>query len=181
MVGGKPDIVINVPWEVFSSTAAKAVMEGHQLWFAADVGQSMSYEHGILSTEAFDYESLLNTNFPVNKSDGLDSHISAPTHAMALVGVDVQNEDPTKVNKWKVENSWGESSGGEDPGYLMMTDEWFEKYGYEVVIDLDMLDDTTREAFLKYEFNPIILPYNDAFGAVARNCKCCAHTKQSRT
>lgn len=173
MVGGKPDVVLNVPWEVLSSTAARAVMDGNQLWFAADVGKSMSYEHGILSTEAFDYESLLGTQFLEDKGLALDMHMSAPTHAMALVGVDVEQDDPYRVKKWKVENSWGEASGGDDPGYFQMTEDWFQKYGYEVVVDLDYLDDQSREAFLKYEFDPILLPYNDAFGAVARNCGAC--------
>jgi len=173
MVGGKPDIVLNVPWEVLSSTAAHAVMDGQQLWFAADVNKSMSYEHGLLSTEAFNYERILNTAFPVDKATSLDVRISAPTHAMVLVGVDVLDEDPKQVRKWKVENSWGEHGGGEDPGYLMMTEEWFKKYGYEIVVDIDYLDEQTRDAYIKYEFEPILLPYNDAFGAVARrSCSC---------
>jgi bleomycin hydrolase len=168
MVGGKPDITLAVPWEVLSETAARAVMNGHQLWFSADVGKSMSYEHGILSTEAFDFEKLLNTKFVKDKAADLDVRISAPTHAMVLVGVDVEDDDPAKVSKWKVENSWGEHSGGMDPGYLMMTQGWFAKYGYEVAVDIECLDEETRQAYDKYEFDPIYLPFNDAFGAVAR-------------
>lgn len=181
MVGGKPDIVLNVPWEVLSETAARAVMEGNQLWFAADVEKSMSYEHGVLSTEAFDYDGILNTQLQVDKAKGLDVHVSAPTHAMALVGVDVVDNDPTRVRKWKVENSWGEFGGGEDPGYFLMTEEWFKRYGYEVVVDLDVLDDKTHEAFLKHEFDPILLPYNDAFGAVARTCNACCRRGAEKT
>lgn len=174
MVGGRPDIALNVPWEVFSSAAARSVMDGQQIWFAADVGKSMSHEHGILSTEAYNYEKILNTTLPVDKATGLDSHISCPSHAMALVGVDVLDEDPDQVIKWKVENSWGEYGGG-DPGYLMMTQEWFCKYGYEVVIDPAYLDEKTYSAYKKYEYDPILLPYNDAFGAVARTCQKCVH------
>jgi bleomycin hydrolase len=172
MVGGQPETVLNVPWDVLSRTAAKAVMAGDQLWFSADVQKSMSYEHGILSTEAFDYESLLDTKFMDDKALALDMRMSAPTHAMVLVGVDVEENDPDRVKKWKVENSWGESSGGEDPGYFLMTQDWFTKYGYEVVVDIKHVDSEVREAYLKYEFDPIYLPYNDAFGAVAkRNLK----------
>lgn len=168
MVGGQPDIALSVPWEVLSAAAARAVMDGKQVWFSADVGKSMSYEHGILSTEAYDFERVLNVKFAKDKADDLDVRISAPTHAMVLVGVDVEDEDPERVKKWKVENSWGEHSGGMDPGYLLMTQEWFSRYGYEVVVDLEYLDDKTREAFEKYQFDPIHLPFNDAFGAVAR-------------
>ena len=168
MVGGKPDITFSVPWDVLSSTAARAVMDGKQLWFSADVDKSMSYEHGILSTEAFDFEKILNTTFSDDKAANLDVHISAPTHAMVLFGVDVEDDNPDKVRKWKVENSWGENSGGMDPGYFMMTQEWFSKYGYEIVVDIDYLDEETQQAYDKYEFDPILLPFNDAFGAVAR-------------
>jgi len=99
---------------------------------------------------------------------------------MALVGVDVIDEDPEQVIKWKVENSWGEYGGG-DPGYLMMTQEWFSKYGYEIVVDPAYFDDKTRLAFSKYEFDPILLPYNDAFGAVARTCQKCHHHAHDRS
>lgn len=166
MVGGKPDVALNVPWEVLSATAAKAVMDKGKLWFSADVRKSMSYEYGVLSTEAFDYDRILNTDMDINKADGLDSRVSGPAHAMTLVGVDVEDNDPNKVRKWMVENSWGESYV-EDSGYFLMTADWFKTYGYEVVVDLDDLDEETQAAFLKYEFNPIPLPYNDAFGAVA--------------
>lgn len=173
MVGGKPDTVLNVPWEVLSKAAATAIKDGQQLWFAADVGKCMSVEYGALTAEGFDYDTLLNTNFDLDKGQSLDIHTSFPSHAMALVGVDLEDNDPTRPLKWKVENSWGETSGGPEPGYLLMTDQWFRRYGYEVVVDIGYLDDKTREALDKYEFNPILLPYNDAFGAVARsNCKC---------
>jgi bleomycin hydrolase len=115
MVGGKPEVAMNVPWEVLSRTAAEAVMNGQQLWFSADMGKCMSFEHGILSTEAYDYAGIMDTTFDMDKASCLDANVSAPTHAMALVGVDVKDDDPTQVCKWKVENSWGESSGGEDP------------------------------------------------------------------
>lgn len=167
MVGGKPDIMLNVPWEVFSRAAAKSILADKPVWFSADVCKEMEGYGGILSTEAYDYDSLLGTKLSLSKADALEARASAPTHAMALVGVDLVDGDVDNVVKWKVENSWGESGSG-DPGYLLMTQEWFKKYGYEVVVDLDLLDEDTREAYARYEYDPIVLPYNDAFGAVAR-------------
>ena len=38
-----------------------------------------------------------------------------------------------KPRRWRVENSWGVKGG--DKGYYLMTDEWFDEYNYEVVID----------------------------------------------
>jgi bleomycin hydrolase len=172
MVGAKPDISLNVPWEVLSLAASTSILAGKAVWFAADVCKEMNDGMGILSTEGFDYNSVLNTTLNIDKAQSLDTFTSTPSHAMALVGVDLVNGDPTQVKKWKVENSWGESYG-DDPGYFLMTQAWFEKYGYEVVVDLDTLDEKVQEAYLQYEFNPIRLPYNDPFGAVARTCQMC--------
>lgn len=163
MVGGKGDTSLNVPFHVLSDTAARQVMAGAPVWFSADVGKSLNYEYGLLATEAFDYESVLNTKLDLSKAASLDMRLSSPSHAMVLVGLDMGADC---VNKWKVENSWGERNGG-DPGYLQMTQEWFGKYGYEVVVDLDSLDDASRQAYDQYKYSPIVLPYNDAFGAVA--------------
>jgi len=174
MVGGRPEVALNVPWDVLSRTAATEVMNGHHLWFGADVCKDLNDEHGILSTEAYDYNSLLNTSVDMDKATSLDTYLSCPSHAMALVGVDVVDNSPDHVVKWKVENSWGEFNGGADPGYLLMTQAWFQRYGYEVVVDRDALDQQASEAYDKYEYDPIVLPYNDAFGAVARNCKQCS-------
>jgi bleomycin hydrolase len=180
MVGGRPDVSLNVPWEVLSEAAAKTIMNGQAVWFAADVCKDFNHYKDVLSTEGYSYDKILNTNLDYTKSNGLDTFVSTPSHAMALVGVDMSDNDPTQIKKWKVENSWGEFSESVDPGYLLMTDEWFRKYGYEVVVDLEVLDDVTKEAFNKYEFNPIQLPYNDAFGAVARTCKtCCSQVHSS--
>lgn len=169
MVGGRPDINLNVPWEVLSAAAVKALMNGDPVWFAADVCKDFNPERDLLAVESYDYEGALNTEFIRDKAAGLNNRLSIPSHAMALVGIDLVDGDPSKVRKWKVENSWGEFAGSIDPGYLLMTDAWFRQYGYEVVVDIDVLDEKTQEAFHRYEYDPIILPFNDPFGAVARS------------
>ena len=167
MVGGRPDVALNVPIEVLKDAAAQSIMNGRAVWFDCDVGKCMNDDKSLLSTEAFDYEGILNTTLEVSKADGLDLRMSAPTHAMLLVGVDMEDNDTTKINKWRVENSWGEWQSEDDPGYLQMSDKWFQKYVYNVVVDLDLLPQEVQEAYLQNEFNPVVLPYNDAFGAVA--------------
>lgn len=169
MIGGRPDINLNVPWDVMSMAAVKTLMGGDPVWFAADVCKDFNDERDLLAVEGYDYERALNTKFVLDKAASLDNRLSVPSHAMALVGVDLEDGNPSAVKKWKVENSWGEFAGSIDPGYLMMTDAWFRRYGYEVVVDLDVLDDKTRDAFHTYEYDPIVLPYNDPFGAVARS------------
>lgn len=171
MVGGKPEVSLNVPWDVLSKAAIDSIKDGQQVWVAIDIEKRMANEYGILSSEAFDYNTALNTNLDIDKAHALDIYESYPTHAMVIVGVDIKDDEPVK---WKVENSWGESNGGPEPGYLMMTNEWFKKYGYEIVVDLDYLDQDSYNAWEKYEFNPVILPHNDAFAlSLSKKCHCC--------
>ena len=85
---------------------------------------------------------------------------SEMTHAMLLTGVDVKNR---KSAKWKIENSWGTKSGNQ--GYMMMTDEWFDEYTYEVVVDKKYLS----KKLLKYlDIDPITLAPWDPMGALAK-------------
>ncbi|HIY56578.1 MAG TPA: aminopeptidase, partial [Candidatus Tetragenococcus pullicola] len=51
-------------------------------------------------------------------------------------GVDLIDDKPVK---WKVENSWGDKFG--DKGYFIMSDDWFDTYLYEVVINKKYVDD----------------------------------------
>ena len=64
--------------------------------------------------------------------------------------------------KWKIENSWGPKSGNQ--GYMMMTDEWFDEYTYEIVVDKKYLN----KKLLKYlDTDPIKLEPWDPMGALA--------------
>jgi bleomycin hydrolase len=165
IVGSRPDIAFNVPIEVMKAAAAKNIMDDQAVWFACDVSKDFNYEYALLSTEAFDYEGITSTSFPLTKAESIDMRYSAPTHAMSIVGVDMLNQDPVK---WRVENSWGEWIGwGEDPGYLQMSDSWFDKYVYEVIVDAHSLPEDIYKLYKQEEFNPIKLPFNDPFGYVA--------------
>lgn len=74
---------------------------------------------------------------------------------------------PIKTKKWRVENSWGDDKG--DKGYLMMTDEWFSEFVYEVVVDKKFVPE---EILKVLEQEPVILPPWDPMGALAcRHCK----------
>ena len=95
----------------------------------------------------------------MDKATRLEYGDSQMTHAMLFTGVDIENN---KSKKWRVENSWG-SKGG-DKGYYLMTDEWFDEYNYEVVVDKKYLSKKTLKLFEQkaIELNPW-----DPMGALA--------------
>lgn len=124
------DKVLNTNMEVLKVAAIEQLKDGVPVWFSSDVKKDFLKSDGILDTKAYDLESLFKTQFSLFKGQQLDYLSLRSTHAMNIVGVNVDdNGNPTK---WRVVNSYGTASGNN--GYLVMTDKWFEKYAYRVVI-----------------------------------------------
>jgi len=110
--------------------------------------------------DLYDYESLLGTDFLMDKGTRLEYGDSLMTHAMVFTGVDIVKG---KSTKWRVENSWGEKGGKK--GYFLMTDNWFDQYNYEVVIDKQYLPRRILEIFAK---EPVELDPWDPMGSLAK-------------
>ena len=84
------------------------------------------------------------------------------THAMLFTGVDLDANGSPK--KWRVENSWGDRNG--EKGFYIMSDEWFDEFLYEIVVDKKYLDDEYVKLFEKEEAK--LLPPWDPMGALAK-------------
>lgn len=97
----------------------------------------------------------------MSKADRLIYGDSLMTHAMVFTGFGT--DDKGNVTKFRVENSWGESRGG-DKGYLLMTADWFRQYGYEVVVDKKYVSEDVMKVF---NTKPIVLPAWDPMGSLA--------------
>ena len=68
-----------------------------------------------------------------------------------------------KADKWRVENSWGTKGGSK--GYYLMTDNWFDEYNYEIVVDKSYLPKRLIEIFNR---EPVILDPWDPMGSLAK-------------
>ncbi len=130
MVDREDMTFVNLPIEELKKLAAKSIVAGEPVWFGCDVGKEFDGKKGFLLPQIHDYESLFNVNFKMTKKERVLYRQSIPTHAMVLTAVDIQNGKPVK---WLIENSWGAKSGRN--GYLVMKDEWFAPYVFEVVIN----------------------------------------------
>lgn len=142
---------LNVPIEVIKDAAIKSIKDTTMMYMSCDVGKHLDRNTGILSLKNFDYESLFQTDFPMDKADRIRTYASASSHAMTLKAVDLTADGvPTK---WMVENSWGASSGHK--GNLIMTDEWFNEYLFRLVVDRKYL---SPEILKLCEQKPTVLP-----------------------
>ena len=151
---------LNVDIKELKKSAMDSIKNNEAVWFGCDVGKRFSRDMGVLDMGIYDYENIFQTSFKMNKQTRLEYGDSEMTHAMLLTGVDIKKRNSTK---WKIENSWGTKSGNQ--GYMMMTDEWFNEYTYEVVIDKKYLN----KRLLKYlDMEPVSLAPWDPMGALAR-------------
>ena len=101
------------------------------VWFGCDVGKRGSRGDGILDLDIYNLDGLFGTHFGMNKAERLEYGQSLMTHAMVFQGVNL--DENGKPNRWRVENSWGEDACKD--GYYVMTDEWFNEYTYQIVVN----------------------------------------------
>ncbi len=145
---------LNLPVEEIAELAISQLCDGRKMYSSYDVGKQSDRKTGIADVDTYDYGSLFGTEFPMNKADRIATFDSGSTHAMTLTAVDL--DEFRKPIKWKVENSWGPSSGSE--GYMIMTNKWWEEYMFRLVIDKKYVP----EALLKeFEQKPTMLTYDD--------------------
>lgn len=158
---GKPVKYLNLPIDELKKAAIRQLEDGYPVWMGCDVGQSFVRKEGILSTKAFKLEELFGLDFAMTKEDRLDYSESLMTHAMVFTGVDLDDEG--NPIRWKIENSWGDRAGNK--GYLVMSDEWFNEYMYQIAVDKKYLSDDQKKACEK---EPIHLKPWDPMGSLAK-------------
>lgn len=148
---GRQWTYLNLPMEEIKAMAIASIKDSTMMYYSCDVGKFLNSKTGVLSLQNYDYASLFNTDFPMDKAERISSFASASSHAMTLMGVDLDKDG--KAKKWMVENSWGPSYGFK--GHLIMTDQWFDEYSFRLVVDKKYVPSKTLE-LLKQK--PVELP-----------------------
>lgn len=149
VVGGIPLEFVNVSFDKLQELAIKQLKDNETVWVGNDVLQQMDRKRGLMDAQLFLESNLLGVDLAMSKADRLASRQGEVSHAMTLTGVNLVDGQP---NRWKIENSWGDKNG--DKGYFVMTQDWFEQYTYEAVINKKYLDDQTKAIL---ESKPVVV------------------------
>ena len=150
---------INLPMDEIEKMAIASLRDGRKLYSSYDVGKFLDRKRGYADLENFDYGSLFDTTFGMDKAQRISTFDSGSTHAMTLCAVDL--DEKGNATKWKVENSWGADWG--QKGCLIMTDRWFREYMFRLVVDKKyvpekILQAAEQEPVMVMPEDPLFLP-----------------------
>ncbi|CAF3395327.1 unnamed protein product [Rotaria sp. Silwood1] len=186
IVGGRNTLYNNQPIRVLKQAVYDSIAADEAVWFGVDFGKHMHAKYGILDLKIFDTQLYFDSSFPCqNKASRLEYGESLMTHAMVFTGVHVEKRSSNEINnktktsddeesqpddlqfiRYRVENSHGDDKA--DKGYVVMTDDWFNEYLYEVVVDKKYL---SKEVLAVLDQEAIILEAWDPMGALADYCR----------
>ena len=161
VIEGKEVKHLNLAIEDLKAAVLAQLKDGMPVWFGCDVGKDSFSEDGraMLDTKVSNYDELFGLDLQMTKADALDYYQSQMTHAMTFTGVEVKDG---KSLRFKVENSWGDKFGYK--GHYTMTDEWFDKYVYQAVVNKKYLSKDMQKA---YDKDPVVLKPWDPMGSLA--------------
>ena len=151
----RPRELLNLP--VADRALACAQLDaGVPVWVGIDWSNGQSCEHGLLDVGMYDYSPLGLAE--LDKGVELSCRLRAE-HAVLLVGYQPDDDDDDRVDRWRVENSHGTMDAcyvgkghypaQETAGHLTMTDAWFERYVFELVVLRRLLTPAQRAALAR--------------------------------
>ncbi len=159
VVDGSRIKYLNVDIELMKDIAMRMLQDGTPVWMGCDTGKQMHRDKGLWDAELFNYASVYNAEFSMDKEERLEYHQTAMTHAMLFTGVDVVDGSP---RRWRVENSWDDKVG--DKGFFLMNDSWFAEYMFEIAAPISYLPEDLQKAL---DLEPVVLPPWDPMGSLA--------------
>ena len=145
---------LNLPMEEIEKLAIASIKDNTKLYSSYDVGKQSDRQKGYGDVNLYDYGTLFNTTFKMDKAQRIATFDSGSTHAMTLTAVDLDANGNPK--KWKVENSWGPNSG--QGGCMIMSAQWFREYMFRLVVDNKYVPENIMKM---YQQKPTMLTHDD--------------------
>lgn len=158
VAGAKPLCYLNLEIDELKKLVIDQLKDGEVVWFGSDCGKSGERSKNLWDPSLYEFDLVTGLDTALTKAERLDYHDSAMNHAMVITGVHLDGDKPVR---WKIENSWG--TDGPNAGYFFMSDEWFDLFVYQAVINKKYLGD--KAAILDGE--PVVLKPWDPMGTLA--------------
>lgn len=92
---------LNVPMPDLKEAAIKSIKDSTAMYFSCDVAKFLDRQRGTLDLNNYDYESLFDTKFGMDKGERINTWASASSHAMTLSGVDLDEKGTPKNGSLK--------------------------------------------------------------------------------
>jgi len=144
---------INLPMKRLIELTKLSIDDNQPVWFGCDNNSESIKDLEIFGNNLLNINKFMNYNSELSKEEKLRYSISYPLHVMLITGY---SKDKNIILKWKMENSRGYLSGFN--GYTIMSNEWFNDYGYFIVIHKSKL---TNEELAIYNKIPLDIPITD--------------------
>ncbi len=130
----KNNIVLNIPKDDFNKLMQKQISSYEPVYFYC----STTYRRidGIWIDLFERYGDIFDIDLTIDKQELMRTNGITNCHCMIITGVNIIDK---KIDKWKIENSWGNRLGKN--GYYIASNDWVEKYVHRAVINKKYLDD----------------------------------------
>ncbi|KAE8229801.1 hypothetical protein CF326_g5222 [Tilletia indica] len=163
--GMQPVLYVTSTPELMKAAAIRTLKAGIPVFCGSDFGHGVDSTSGIMDPKLFGYETAFGIKMGMNKVERIDTGESQMTHATVITGVHLDNKG--KPVRWRIENSWGPDVG--DRGYMVMTDDWFDEWIFQVVIRKEYCRTQDWALFQRgiVKDETEVLPPYDPFGALA--------------
>ena len=158
---------LNVSIDTIKECTKKSIDSNESVFFGCNVSKFLLGKNHLLDLEIYNYEELIDIDLELSKKEELIYCDTTPNHAMVITGY---NKIDNTINRWQIENSWGSDKNNKDndidyKGYYTMTDKWFDKYVYMVVVNSKYVSND-----IKKKWNTPVdtnYPLWDPFGSLA--------------
>lgn len=164
VLGGDKVLYLNVSNETLSDLVVKRLKSNKGVFFGSHTPKYMDKKSGVMDIGLWNYQAI-DYDLKQCKASRIRYNESLMTHAMLITACHV-DETSGKPIRYRVENSWGKDSGKD--GLYVMSQEYFEEYCFQIVVDIDELSEDLASKFKREEEEPIVLPIWDPMGALAK-------------
>lgn len=130
-----PQVLLNLDMEDIKKLVIRQLSAGDGVVFGSDVRRQNSRADGYMDSDLYDYETIFDTPFSMDKKDRILYKELAGTHIMTFTGVNLDKDG--KPDRWKVQNSYGKQMGIN--GFYICMDNWFTDYVTSVTIHRSLL------------------------------------------